>query len=145
MNINTDHHDHHPIPICGIDPIDSPALAMALGTALSSATSAHDLLALPLDHRFIGFGVFLFEDGSRHLDSTCQLLTAGLTAVETPQLILYTYRDHDVLSDRDFDDLTLTTMWMANYDIRLVDWFVVTPRRISSMSQEFGFPTDWPN
>lgn len=145
MNINTDHHDQQPIPICGVDPIDSPAMAINLAMALSPVASSHDLLAIPLDHHYIGYGVFLFEHGSHHLDTTCQLLSVSIDAIETPRLLLFTYRDHDVLAERDFDDLTLTTMWMADNDIRLVDWFVVTPRRARSMGREFRYPTDWPN
>ena len=134
-----------PIPACGVDPITSSSVAALLGQALQATSSAGDIAVVPLDHQSIGHGVLLFENGAHYLDNIRQILAISLDHHETPDVIVYSYRDHDVLDENDIYEFDLTSAWFANQGIQLIDWFVVTQRNARSIPTEFGRSSNWTN
>ena len=132
-----------PIPACGVDPITSASIAATLGDALHTSSHPSDIAVVPLDHQSIGHGVLLFENGTHYLDDIRQILAVSLDHHETPEVIIYSYRDHDVLDENDIYEFDLTSAWFANQGIQLIDWFVVTERNSRSIPTEFGRSSNW--
>ena len=137
------HQSDRPIPACGVDPITSASLAALLGHALNTSSRTADIAAVPLDSQSIGHGILLFEKGARYLDNIRQMLAISLDHRDTPDLILYSYRDHDVLDENDIYEFDLTSAWLASQGIQLIDWFVVTNRNARSIPTEFGRSSNW--
>ena len=133
-----------PIPACGVDPITSASIAATLGDALHTSSHPSDIAVVPLDHQSIGHGVLLFENGAHYLDDIRQILAVSLDHHETPEVIIYSYRDHDVLDENDIYEFDLTSAWFANQGIQLIDWIVVTKRDTRSIPAEFGRSSNWP-
>ena len=133
------------IPTCGVDPIASASVAALLGQALHSSSHSSDIAVVPLDHQSIGHGVLLFENGARYLDTIRHMLAISLDHHETPKVVMYSYRDHDVLDENDIYEFDLTSAWLDSQGIQLSDWFVVTARNVRSIPTEFGRSTNWPN
>ena len=133
------------IPTCGVDPIASASVAALLGQALHSSSHSSDIALVPLDHQSIGHGVLLFENGARYLDTIRHMLAISLDHQETPKVVMYSYRDHDVLDENDIYEFDLTLAWLDSQGIQLSDWFVVTARNVRSIPTEFGRSTNWPN
>ena len=132
-----------PIPACGVDPITSASIAATLGDALHTSSHPSDIAVVPLDHQSIGHGVLLFENGAHYLDDIRQILAVSLDHHETPEVIIYSYRDHDVLDENDIYEFDLTSAWFAGQGIQLTDWFVVTQRNARSIPTEFGRSSNW--
>ena len=137
------HKSDRPIPACGVDPITSASLAAMLGHALNTSSRTADIAAVPLDRQLIGHGVLLFENGARYLDNIRQMLAISLDHHDTPDVILYSYRYHDVLDENDIYEFNLTSAWLASQGIQLIDWFVVTKRNARSIPTEFGRSSNW--
>ena len=132
-----------PIPACGVDPITSASIAATLGHALHTSSHTSDIAVVPLDHQSIGHGVLLFENGAHYLDNIRQILAISLDHHETPEVIVYSYREHDVLDENDIYEFDLTSAWFASQGIQLIDWFVVTQRNARSIPTEFGRSSNW--
>lgn len=132
-----------PIPACGVDPITSASVAALLADALLTSSHPSDIAVVPLDHQSIGHGVLLFENGAHYLDNIRQILAVSLDHHETPDIIVYSYRDHDVLDENDIYEFDLTSAWLASQGIQLTDWFVVTQRNARSIPTEFGRSSNW--
>jgi hypothetical protein len=132
-----------PIPACGVDPITSASVAALLGDALHISSHPSDIAVVPLDHQSIGHGVLLFENGAHYLDDIRQILAVSLDHHETPDVIVYSYRDHDVLDENDIYEFDLTSAWFDSQGIQLIDWFVVTKRNSRSIPNEFGRSSNW--
>ena len=142
--MTTSHHQpDRPIPTCGVDPITSATIAALLGQALQATSSAGDIAVVPLDHQTIGHGILLFENGTHYLDDIRQILAISLDHHETPQVIVYSYREHDVLDENDIYEFDLTSAWLDSQGIQLDDWFVVTQRNARSIPAEFGRLSNW--
>ena len=142
--VTTSHHQpDRPIPTCGVDPITSAPIAATLGHALHPSSHTSDIAVVPLDHQFIGHGVLLFENGAHYLDNIRQILAISLDHHETPEVIVYSYREHDVLDENDIYEFDLTSAWFASQGIQLIDWFVVTQRNARSIPEEFGRSSNW--
>ena len=137
------HQPDHPIPACGVDPITSASIAASLGHALHTSSHPTDIAVVPLDQHFIGHGVLLFENGSHYLDNIRQILAISLDYHETPDVVVYSYREHDVLDENDIYEFDLTSAWFASQGIQLIDWFVVTQRNARSIPAEFGRSSNW--
>ena len=133
-----------PIPACGVDPITSASIAATLGDALHTSSHPSDIAVVPLDHQSIGHGVLLFENGAHYLDDIRQILAVSLDHHETPNVIVYSYRDHDVLDENDIYEFDLTSAWFDSQGIQLIDWIVVTKRDTRSIPAEFGRSSNWP-
>ena len=133
-----------PIPACGVDPITSASIAATLGDALHTSSHPSDIAVVPLDHQSIGHGVLLFENGAHYLDDIRQILAVSLDHHETPNVIVYSYRDHDVLDENDIYEFDLTSAWFDSQGIQLTDWIVVTKRDTRSIPAEFGRSSNWP-
>ena len=133
-----------PIPACGVDPITSASIAATLGDALHTSSHPSDIAVVPLDHQSIGHGVLLFENGAHYLDDIRQILAVSLDHHETPNVIVYSYRDHDVLDENDIYEFDLTSAWFDSQGIQLIDWIVVTKRDTRSIPAEFGRASNWP-
>ena len=133
-----------PIPACGVDPITSASIAATLGDALHTSSHPSDIAVVPLDHQSIGHGVLLFENGAHYLDDIRQILAVSLDHHETPEVIVYSYRDHDVLDENDIYEFDLTSAWFDSQGIQLIDWIVVTKRDTRSIPAEFGRSSNWP-
>jgi hypothetical protein len=133
------------IPSCGVDPIASASVAALLGQALQATSSPDDIAVVPLDHASVGHGVLLFEYGANYLDTIRHMLAISLNHHETPNVVMYSYRDHDVLDENDIYEFDLTSAWLDSQGIQLSDWFVVTKRNSRSIPTEFGRLTNWPN
>ena len=133
-----------PIPACGVDPITSASIAATLGDALHTSSHPSDIAVVPLDHQSIGHGVLLFENGAHYLDDIRQILAVSLDHHETPEVIIYSYRDHDVLDENDIYEFDLTSAWFDSQGIQLIDWIVVTKRDTRSIPAEFGRSSNWP-
>ena len=133
-----------PIPACGVDPITSASIAATLGDALHTSSHPSDIAVIPLDHQSIGHGVLLFENGAHYLDDIRQILAVSLDHHETPNVIVYSYRDHDVLDENDIYEFDLTSAWFDSQGIQLIDWIVVTKRDTRSIPAEFGRSSNWP-
>ena len=131
------------IPTCGVDPITSSSVASMLGHALNTSSRPTDIAAVPLDSQSIGHGILLFENGERYLDDIRRMLALALDHRDTPDVILYSYRDHDVLDENDIYEFDLTSAWLASQGIQLIDWFVVTTRNSRSIPNEFGRSSNW--
>ena len=71
------------------------------------------------------------------------MLAISLDHHDTPDVILYSYRDHDVLDENDIYEFNLTSAWLASQGIQLIDWFVVTKRNARSIPTEFGRSSNW--
>ena len=137
------HQPDRPIPACGVDPNTSASLAALLGHALNTSSRTADIAAVPLDRQLIGHGILLFEKGARYLDNIRRMLAISLDHRDTPDVILYSYRDHDVLDENDIYEFDLTSAWLASQGIQLIDWFVVTNRNARSIPNEFGRSSNW--
>ena len=133
-----------PIPACGVDPITSASIAATLGDALHTSSHPSDIAVVPLDHQSIGHGVLLFENGAHYLDDIRQILAVSLDHHETPNVIVYSYRDHDVLDENDIYEFDLTSAWFDSQGIQLIEWIVVTKRDTRSIPAEFGRSSNWP-
>jgi hypothetical protein len=73
------------------------------------------------------------------------MLAISLDHHETPNVVMYSYRDHDVLDENDIYEFDLTSAWLDSQGIQLSDWFVVTERNSRSIPTEFARSTNWPN
>jgi hypothetical protein len=145
-SVTTPHNQpDRPIPACGVDPITSASIAATLGHALHSSSHPTDIAIVPLDQESIGHGVLLFENGAHYLDNIRQILAISLDHHETPDVVVYSYREHDVLDENDIYEFDLTSAWLDSQGIQLSDWFVVTERNSRSIPTEFGRSTNWPN
>jgi len=116
-----------------------------LGHALHHSIHNSDIAVVPLDHQSIGHGVLLFENGAHYLDNIRQILAISLDHHETPDVVVYSYREHDVLDENDIYEFDLTSAWFANQEIQLIDWLVVTKRNSRSIPTEFGRSSNWTN
>ena len=143
-SVTTPHnHPDRSIPTCGVDPITSSSVAALLGQALQATSSAGDIAVVPLDHQSIGHGVLLFENGAHYLDNIRQILAISLDHHETPDVIVYSYREHDVLDENDIYEFDLTSAWLDSQGVQLSDWFIVTKRNARSILTEFGRSSNW--
>ena len=136
---------HSTIPTCGVDPISSAHIAAHLGRALQVASTTDDLIVIPLDPAYIGHGVLLFESGTNYLSNIRDMLEICLDADETPYVVFYSVRQHDIMDEDDHLQYQIANAWLESNGVQLVDWFVLTSRSIRSIPVEFGDPREWPD
>jgi len=136
---------HFAIPTCGVDPISSAHIAAHLGRALQVASTTDDLIVIPLDPAYIGHGILLFESGTHYLSNIRDMLEVCLDADETPYVVIYSVRQHDIMNEDDHHQYQIAKAWLESNGVQLVDWFVLTSRSIRSIPVEFGDPCEWPD
>jgi hypothetical protein len=73
------------------------------------------------------------------------MLEVCLDADETPYIVFYSVRQHDIMDEDDHLQYQIADAWLESNGMQLVDWFVLTSRSIRSIPAEFGDPHEWPD